>query len=75
MKILTQIYQPYQAYLLKELLESENISVMLMNENFSTLEGGFGMAVGGIQLKVNEVDFEKANALLIQFDNNSNEEE
>lgn len=48
------------AHILKSKLESENIICFLFDENIVGLNPLYNIAVGGIKLKVNKIDIEKA---------------
>ncbi len=48
------------AHILKTRLESEGIQCFIHDENIVTLNPLYNFAVGGVKLKVNEVDLERA---------------
>ncbi|MDR1112309.1 MAG: DUF2007 domain-containing protein [Bacteroidales bacterium] len=54
---------PYQASILKALLEEAGIKVFLQNEYMAQL---YGNTVGGIAVQVSNTDVEKARELLIE---------
>lgn len=67
-----------EAHILKSKLESEDIECHIFDENIVSLNPLFNYAVGGIKLKVNELDFEKAITIVKEIDdqpytNNQNE--
>ena len=53
-----------EAHLDLTFLESHQITAYLFNSNSSTIYPIFNGTIGGIELKVNEVDFSKALSLL-----------
>ena len=56
------------AHLLKSKLESEDINSFLYDENIVTLDRAMSISFGGIKLKVNESDFEKANEIITHIE-------
>ncbi|WP_298426586.1 DUF2007 domain-containing protein [uncultured Kordia sp.] len=57
------------AHLLKSKLKSENIDSFLYDENIVTLDPVMSNTFGGIKLKINEFDFEKANEIISFIEN------
>jgi hypothetical protein len=57
-----------EAHILKSKLESEDIECHIFDENIVSLNPLFNYAVGGIKLKVNELDFEKAITIVKEID-------
>jgi len=57
------------SHLCKSMLESEGIKCYLFDENMVSLNLLLNVTVGGIKLKINETDFEKANKLIKDIDN------
>ena len=57
-----------QAHLLKSKLESEDIACYLFDENIVGLYPLYNITVGGIKLKINEQDVEKATMIIQEFD-------
>ena len=57
-----------EAHLLKSKLESENILCYLFDENIVGLNPLYNITVGGIKLKVNEFDLDKASIIIQQVD-------
>jgi hypothetical protein len=55
---------PIDAHILKSKLESEGIISFLFDENIVGLNPLYSIAVGGIKLKINRSDYEKAYAIL-----------
>lgn len=55
---------PIDAHILKSKLESEGIISFLFDENIVGINPLFSIAVGGIKLKINRSDYEKANSIL-----------
>ena len=56
-----------EAYFLKNSLENENIDCFLTNENFTTLFPIYnGMLGAGIQLMIDEKDYDKSAKLILQ---------
>ncbi len=53
-----------EAHLLKSKLESENIKCFLFDENIVCLNPLYNIAVGGIKLKINKSDIEKASQII-----------
>lgn len=60
---------PIDAHLLKTKLESENVMCYLFDENIVGLNPLYNLTVGGIKLKVNESDLDKASKLVQEVDN------
>ena len=52
------------SHIWKSKLESEGIKCYLFDENMVSLNLLYNITVGGIKLKINESDFEKANKLI-----------
>ncbi len=52
----------------KSKLESEGIKCYLFDENMVSLNLLFNITVGGIKLKINESDFEKANKIIEEIE-------
>jgi hypothetical protein len=62
---LTTCNDSFDANLIKGMLEDNGISCYLTNENFSSMLPHFnGMLGSGINIMVDEIDFEKANKLI-----------
>lgn len=59
---------PIDAHLLKTKLESENIMCYLFDENIVRLNPLYNITVGGIKLKINESDLEKASQIIQQVE-------
>lgn len=55
---------PVEAHILKSKLESENIRCFLFDENIVGINPLYNLTVGGIKLKINELDYDKASAIL-----------
>ncbi len=55
------------AHLLKSKLESEGIKCVLFDENLVSLNPLFNVTVGGIKLKINETDIDKAKVVLTEL--------
>ena len=53
-----------EAHLIKARLESENITCFLFDEHVVGLNPLFSVTIGGIKLKVNQFDLEKATKIL-----------
>jgi len=70
MKLLTvrTFDNPIDAHLVKAKLESESILCYLFDENIIRLNPLYNLTVGGIKLKVNEQDVEKASVVIQEFD-------
>ncbi len=69
---------PIQAHMLKSKLESEEILCFLFDENIMTLNPLYNISTGGIKLKINESDLDKAVSILqtlesTEFTNEQNE--
>lgn len=56
------------AHILKARLEDEGIECFIYDENIVTVNPLYTLAVGGIKLKINESDIEKANSILSEID-------
>lgn len=54
----------YEAHLYKSRLESEGIACSLDNENLVAANWLYSNAVGGVQVKVQEKDYDKAREIL-----------
>jgi hypothetical protein len=66
---LTTCYNIIEANMLKDVLENENIECFLTNENFTTLMPGFnGMLGAGIQIMIEEENYDKAYNLIEKND-------
>ncbi len=63
------------AHILKAKLESEGIEIFIFDENIVTANPLYSNAIGGIKLKVNPSDADKANAILLDEDQQITEEE
>jgi hypothetical protein len=62
---LTTCYNIIEANMLKNILANEEIECFLTNENFTSLMPGYnGMLGAGIQVMIEEKDYEKADKLL-----------
>lgn len=57
------------AHLLKSKLKSEDIDSFLYDENIVSLDPVMNITFGGIKLKINESDFEKANEIISFIEN------
>ena len=57
------------AHILRSRLESEGIECFIHDENIVTLNPLFNFAVGGVKLKVEESDLEKALVILNEIEN------
>lgn len=58
---LTTCYNIFEANMLKDLLANENIECFLTNENFTSLMPGLnGMLGTGIQIMIDEINYDKA---------------
>lgn len=57
-----------EAHLLKSKLQSENIKCYLFDENIVGLNPLYNIAAGGIKLKINELDLEKASIIIHEAD-------
>ena len=60
---------PIEAHMVKSKLESEEITCFLFDENMVTLYPLYNNTVGGIKLKINKKDEEKARKILLEFSN------
>ncbi len=56
------------SHILKSKLESEGIKCYLFDENMVSLNLLYNITVGGIKLKINENDYEKANRIIEEID-------
>ena len=54
----------FEAHLLKSQLENEGIQCFIFDENMVSLNPLFNVTVGGIKLKINDADFDKASEIL-----------
>lgn len=59
-----------QAHIIKNRLESDDITCHIFDENIVTLNPMLNFAVGGIRLQVAEIDFEKAKLVLSEIEDN-----
>ncbi len=59
-----------EAHLVKSKLESEGITAYLFDENINTMYPLYNIATGGIKLKTDEADVEKAQKILTEINNN-----
>jgi len=57
-----------QAHLLKSKLESEGITCYLFDENIVGLNPLYNITIGGIKLKINKFDMDKASMIIQQVD-------
>lgn len=57
-----------EAHLLKSRLSNEGIMAFLFDENIMTLNPLYNIMVGGIKLKVSELDFERAQRILNEIE-------
>lgn len=57
-----------QAHLLKSKLESEGITCYLFDENIVGLNPLYNITVGGIKLKINKFDMDKASMIIQEVD-------
>lgn len=57
-----------EAHILRNKLEGENISAYVFDENIVTLNPLLNFAVGGVKLKVDEADLERAKAIVAEID-------
>jgi DNA-directed RNA polymerase subunit RPC12/RpoP len=60
-----------QAHILKTKLESENIMCFLFDENIVSLNPLYNITVGGIKLKINVSDIDKATEIIEEIDKTS----
>ncbi|MEM6842230.1 MAG: DUF2007 domain-containing protein [Bacteroidota bacterium] len=60
---------PIDAHLVKTKLESERIACVLFDENIVGLNPLYNITVGGIKLRVNKADVERAVKIVEQADN------
>lgn len=58
-----------EAHLVKSKLESEDIACYLFDENINTMYPLYNLATGGIKLKIDEADAEKAQLVLQEINN------
>lgn len=58
-----------EAHIWKSRFENEGIKCYLFDENMVSLNLLFNVMVGGIKLKINETDIERANELIKEIDN------
>ena len=56
-----------EAYLVKSLLESNNIRVFMLNENISRINPFYTTAVGGIKLTVPDNQIQMAQEILVEY--------
>jgi len=67
---LTTCYTIIEANMLKSMLVNEEIESFLTNENFTTLMPGYnGMLGAGIQVMIEDTDYEKAVKLMQSHEN------
>lgn len=67
---LTTCSNTIDANMIKNILENEGISCFLTNENFTSLMPGYnGMLGSGIQIMIDEKDFENAKKLIENQEN------
>ena len=57
-----------QAHLLKSKLESEGITCYLFDENIVRLNPLYNITIGGIKLKINKFDMDKASLIIQEVD-------
>jgi hypothetical protein len=57
-----------QAHLLKSKLESEGITCYLFDENIVGLNPLYNITIGGIKLKINKFDMDKASLIIQEVD-------
>jgi len=57
------------SHIWKSKLESEGIRCYLFDENMVSLNLLYNISVGGIKLKINQTDFDKANKLIEEIEN------
>ncbi len=57
-----------QAHLLKSKLESEGITCYLFDENIVGLNPLYNITIGGIKLKINKFDMDKASLIIQELD-------
>lgn len=58
-----------EAHILKTRLESENIASFIFDENFHSAYPLFNLDSGGVKLKINPEDLQKANNILQKIQN------
>lgn len=69
---LTTIANAFEANIIKTLLNDEEIECFLTNENIASLFPlGGGIDLYGVQIMVNEEDFDRAMIILKNFETNS----
>jgi hypothetical protein len=64
LKTLAAFNTPLEAHLVRGILEAEGIESLLTNEQIMGVHPGLNFALGGVQLKVREEDYERAQAIL-----------
>lgn len=62
---------PAMAHLLKSKLESEDIVCFLFDENIVAVNPLYNLTVGGIKLKIDSSDYEKAREILAEIEGTS----
>ena len=61
---------PYEAYVVKSKLESEDIRCYIFDDNVIGLNPLYNISVGGVKLKVNSFDLEHAERIIQESFNN-----
>lgn len=56
--------QSFQAHLIKGRLEAEGIPSFIANDNMNFVYGGINTSITGVDIYVNNEDFDKAKAIL-----------
>lgn len=59
---------PMEAHIVKSRLESEGITCFLFDEHMVSLNPLYNVTVGGIKLKINHSDYEKARTILVEVE-------
>ena len=62
---------PIEAHMMKSKLESENIMCFLFDENIVGLNPLYNITVGGIKLKINRSDIQKAIEIIDEIEKNT----
>ena len=67
--VLKTFMHQHEAYMVKSLLESEDIQVMVKDELMSSV---YSIAVGGVKLLIHKDDYDKSMELLKEIEENPN---
>ena len=64
MKTVASFREPYQAYIAKGRLETEDIPACVLDEHLIQIDWMYSQAIGGVKVQVPEEDFDRARAIL-----------